>query len=260
MGCSASQFRCLLDESEPDYQNRIDMETSTGFTLNLGTYINSITTETKSLVINNNNKVKKLIHKRKINQKEIDSSHFDIEKDDILGIGGFGLVRVCTKVSGSNRGEKYAIKSINKSIILKRSTGVKSVMAELNALIRGIYLSIYLIFNLIINLIINLYHTHQLVVDIPFICRLRYAFQDNTHLFMVIDLCTGGDIRQTLKKFPQCRFPEELARFYICQIVIGLNHCHNASILHRDIKPENILIKESGIYLLINLSMYLSIY
>jgi serine/threonine kinase 32 len=32
-------------------------------------------------------------------------------------------------------------------------------------------------------------------IDHPFICNMRYAFQDDENCFMVLDLMLGGDLR-----------------------------------------------------------------
>jgi serine/threonine protein kinase len=37
---------------------------------------------------------------------------------------------------------------------------------------------------------------------------------------------------------------EELARVYAAEIIVGLQQCHDSSIMHRDLKPENIMIGE----------------
>ena len=37
-------------------------------------------------------------------------------------------------------------------------------------------------------------------------------------------------------------FKEETARFYVRQLIDGLNHAHKKGFTHRDIKPENLLL------------------
>lgn len=44
---------------------------------------------------------------------------------------------------------------------------------------------------------------------------------------------------QTIKPLPI-----ETCKFFIAEIIIGLEHLHTQSISHRDIKPENILLDD----------------
>jgi serine/threonine protein kinase len=47
----------------------------------------------------------------------------------------------------------------------------------------------------------------------PFIVKLHYAFQSETRLFIVMDLCRGGDLGAMLDKHK--KFPEEIAKIYV---------------------------------------------
>ena len=81
-------------------------------------------------------------------------------------------------------------------------------------------------------------------VDHPFIVKMHWAFQNKEELYFVMDICTGGEIFFHLSKFK--RFPEELAKFYFCEILLGIEYLHNLNIVYRDLKPENILIDIDG--------------
>src|SRR3712207_6834634 len=41
-------------------------------------------------------------------------------------------------------------------------------------------------------------------------------------------------------------FPSQLAKFYIAQVVLTLEHLHKNNIVYRDLKPENIIIDSNG--------------
>lgn len=140
------------------------------------------------------------------NDTEIDISHFHVT-EEILGLGGFGMVRLVSKLTGKDKGKEFALKSMSKDAVLKRSSGPSSIITELRALI--------------------------MLSDCYFICRLHYAFQSSSHLYMVLELGIGGDMRYYLRSTPQYRFSETASKYLICQVLISLDYCHKSSILHR---------------------------
>lgn len=44
----------------------------------------------------------------------------------------------------------------------------------------------------------------------------------------------------------QRRFPEELARIYICEVLLAIEYLHSEGVIYRDLKPENIIIDDKG--------------
>lgn len=57
---------------------------------------------------------------------------------------------------------------------------------------------------------------------------------------MVLDYCSRGDLALFLAQ--KILLSEEEARFFICEILLAIEHLHENDILYRDLKPENILI------------------
>lgn len=72
----------------------------------------------------------------------------------------------------------------------------------------------------------------------------QYAFQDDEHMFMVLDLMLGGDLRFHLDRSGNMK--EEVVRFYVAELACALDYLHNLQIVHRDIKPDNVLLDEKG--------------
>lgn len=131
----------------------------------------------------------------------------------IIGKGGFGIV---WKALMKNNQKLVAIKEMFKSKIIEGKF-TKSVINE--RLLLG-------------------------KIKHPFIVNMKYAFQDKSSLYLVMDLLTGGDLRYNLRK--NLSFNEEQTKFIVCCIIVGLEYLHKNKIAHRDIKPENMIFDENG--------------
>ena len=131
----------------------------------------------------------------------------------VIGRGGFGKV---WKVLLRRTSKHYALKEMSKmKIVLKRSE--KSIQSER-------------------ELLSNLYH--------PFIVNMISAFQDFNNLYLVMDLFKGGDMRYHI--FLNKKFNEIQSKFFIANIILGLEYIHKNKIIHRDIKPENLVLDQNG--------------
>ena len=54
----------------------------------------------------------------------------------------------------------------------------------------------------------------------------------------------GGDFNYILNTF--LSFEEDVARFYIAELILSVDHLHSLGIIHRDLKPDNILLDSIG--------------
>ncbi|ORY89491.1 kinase-like domain-containing protein [Leucosporidium creatinivorum] len=80
--------------------------------------------------------------------------------------------------------------------------------------------------------------------DSPFLLGLKFSFQSETDLYLVMDYKCGGELFHHLQK--EGRFTEDRARFYTAEIVLAFEHLHKYDIVYRDLKPENILLDATG--------------
>ncbi|ORZ12965.1 kinase-like domain-containing protein [Lobosporangium transversale] len=142
---------------------------------------------------------------------EIELSHFHLLRS--VGKGAFGKVRV---VQHKRTKEIYALKYINKTKCI-RMRAIENIIQERRLLEE---------------------------VEFPLICNLRYAFQDDENLFMVLDLMLGGDLRFHLERAGPMK--EEVVRFYVAELALALDALHSRRIIHRDLKPDNVLLDEHG--------------
>ena len=80
----------------------------------------------------------------------------------------------------------------------------------------------------------------------PFIVSMDYAFHTESLAIMVLGLATGGDLRDRLISFPECRMPVDQVRFYAAEIVLALSYLHSMHLIYRDLKPQNVLLHADG--------------
>ena len=74
-----------------------------------------------------------------------------------------------------------------------------------------------------------------------------YAYSTNPARFqyLVMDYYCGGDLLTLLSKFED-RLPEDMAKFYIVEMVLAIDSVHQLRYVHRDIKPDNVLLDANG--------------
>ncbi|XP_058844160.1 serine/threonine-protein kinase MRCK beta-like isoform X12 [Acipenser ruthenus] len=146
--------------------------------------------------------------------KEMRLHRDDFEMLKVIGRGAFGEVAV---VKMKNTERVYAMKILNKWEMLKRAE-TACFREERNVLVNG---------------------------DCQWITTLHYAFQDDNYLYLVMDYYVGGDLLTLLSKFED-RLPEDMAKFYLAEMVLAIHSIHQHHYVHRDIKPDNVLLDMNG--------------
>ncbi|XP_060752212.1 myotonin-protein kinase isoform X3 [Tachysurus vachellii] len=81
--------------------------------------------------------------------------------------------------------------------------------------------------------------------DRRWITELHYAFQDDNYLYLAMDYYVGGDLLTLLSKFGD-HIPEDMAQFYLAEMVMAIDSVHRLGYVHRDVKPDNILLTADG--------------
>lgn len=76
------------------------------------------------------------------------------------------------------------------------------------------------------------------------VLALREVHIDEVYIYMVMDLCDGGELFDRVARGGG--LGEDLARYYFKQIVAGLAYCHEQQVWHRDLKLENLLMVEKS--------------
>ena len=162
-------------------------------------------------------KEKKIINEKKneilrLTRKKLSIEDFEILK--LIGKGGFGEVNLC-KYKETNK--IYAIKIISLDKLNYRN-GLFQIHIE--------------------KLILSWEKNNE------WITQLRYSFIENNFLYLVMDYCPGGDLMNYLLN--KDTLSEDEAKFYIAEIILGVENIHKNKCIHRDLKPDNILIDING--------------
>ncbi|KAL5265469.1 hypothetical protein ACHWQZ_G006249 [Mnemiopsis leidyi] len=133
----------------------------------------------------------------------------------ILGQGSFGKVFLVRKRGGVDNGVLYAMKVLKKASLKVRDR-VRTKMER--------------------DILAQIKH--------PFIVDLKYAFQTEGKLYLILQFLRGGDLFGRLSK--EVMFTEEDVKYYLAEICLALGHLHKLGIIYRDLKPENILLDVDG--------------
>lgn len=74
--------------------------------------------------------------------------------------------------------------------------------------------------------------------------KAPFSFSEKGCHVFVMELMPGGDLKKVLTE--EIYFEEEVAKFYLAEIVLAVEHLHKYEIIHRDLKPENIVLDKDG--------------
>ena len=147
--------------------------------------------------------------------ESIDQVYDGVHDGRVLGTGVSGLVRLVTH---KETGVEYAVKIID----LSKYTTEKRLL-QLKTEVR-------------ISSQVN--HVN--------IIRLEEVYESDTHLYLVQELCTGGDLFDLLKSHKNGHLSEDETRCLVKQLLSAVKYLHAHHILHRDVKLENFLLTSSG--------------
>lgn len=130
-----------------------------------------------------------------------------------LGQGSFGVVIEATH---RETGKKWAIKKVNRE--KAGSSAVKLLERE-------------------VSILKTVNHDH--------IIHLEEVFETPKRVYLVMELCEGGELREILQR--RKRLSETETRHVIHSLAFAIAYLHKKDIVHRDLKLENILVQSGDV-------------
>lgn len=137
-------------------------------------------------------------------QKNIEE-RYEMEKTK-LGEGGFGTVSVAhDKATGVRRAVKLILKAHVQDVdLLRKEIEITQKM------------------------------------DHPNIVRLFAVYEDHCSLYLVMELCEGGELFDRLVE--EKYLTEPIVKKVMKQVFGSIAYCHSKDVVHRDLKPENYIL------------------
>jgi calcium-dependent protein kinase len=145
---------------------------------------------------------------------EIESVYDGVHDGEVLGYGIGGIVRLVTH---KKTGTQFAVKRLCLAEISEE--GLKQICEEVRILME---------------------------LDHPNIVKLDGVYQTEEEIYLVQELCHGGDLFDRLDAQPEEHYSEAQCARLIKQILCAVRYIHSKGIVHRDLKLENFLFDHEG--------------
>jgi len=170
------------------------------------------------------------IESRETSSRSIQDIYDGVDNGKVLGEGVAGVVRT---VVHKATGLPYAVKVLNLDRLLAcrqinddtTGGGARDSMIVLEQQQEALRNEITIMSQL----------------DHPHIARLQEVYEDDDNIYLVQEVCSGGELFDLLEEQPDYCFDEAEALRLTWQILSSLRYLHSKGIVHRDLKLENFL-------------------
>jgi calcium-dependent protein kinase len=147
--------------------------------------------------------------------KPIEEVYDGVHNGPVLGSGVSGLVRLVTHKA---TGLEYAVKCLDLGLV-----GTKEGLAQLRE-------EIFIMCQL----------------DHPNIVRLEEVYESHSEIYLVQELCHGGELFDRLDEQPDYHYTEGECARLVKQMLSAVRYLHSKGIIHRDLKLENFLFSSKA--------------
>ncbi|KAG9101372.1 hypothetical protein FRC06_003105 [Ceratobasidium sp. 370] len=79
--------------------------------------------------------------------------------------------------------------------------------------------------------------------DHPHICKLVAHFEDESTIWLILELISGGDLLEAV--ITESGLCENETRQLATEMCLAMEYSHSKGVVHRDLKPENILLTDT---------------
>lgn len=141
--------------------------------------------------------------------KPIEEVYDGVHTGPIMGSGISGLVRLVTHKA---TGVKYAVKCLDLGLV-DTEEGLAQLREEIFIMCQ---------------------------LDHPNIVRLEEVYESHTEIYLVQELCVGGELFDRLDEQPDYRYTEAECARLIKQMLCSVRYLHSKGIIHRDLVSSSI--------------------
>ena len=147
--------------------------------------------------------------------KPIEEVYDGVHTGPVLGSGISGLVRLVTHKA---TGHKYAVKCLDLGLV-DTEEGLAQLREEIFIMCQ---------------------------LDHPNIVRLEEVYESHSEIYLVQELCLGGELFDRLDEQPDYHYTEAECARLIKQMLCAVRYLHSKGIIHRDLKLENFLFSSTA--------------
>jgi len=147
--------------------------------------------------------------------KPIEEVYDGVHNGPVLGSGVSGLVRLATHKA---TGVEYAVKCLDLGLV-GTAEGLQQLREEIFIMCQ---------------------------LDHPNIVRLEEVYESHSEIYLVQELCLGGELFDRLDEQPDYHYTEAECARLVKQMLSAVRYLHSKGIIHRDLKLENFLFSSKA--------------